>query len=378
MAEEAGTTEVKEQAKTEVIPRSPTELNIDMVADEHGKVTTDFGGLFSDEAKPSEEELSGEAKEAEKPSEKKEEAKAEPAPTPKAEGEKPKEQPKKEAKEEVEKKPKEEPKKEKPPEGFVPKEALAQARSQVRVLKDELAKVKAEIQEKPAVQQRIPQDDKWKDFKVLSDAEYDQMVDDDPIEAQKYTRKLMQYERYQEQQERAKAQVQQSKAHFQSLVDQSVKSIEEAVPGIYEEDSDVASQLATFAVEHGFSDDNYLDAMTNPATLIIPPGHDKSYVLGPGAASLIKLLNNLRAKTKDASDPAKLREEIQKEIEPKLREEITKELVAKFKGAGTDKFKSLTEVPGSGDKPDASGKALTEAEWAKLSDEEREKYLQAT
>jgi len=375
MAEEAGKQEVKEQAKTEVIPRSPTELGIDMIADEHAKLAIeDFGGLFSDEAKPSEDQLKQEEPEA-KPSEKKDE-KAKPdeskAAPPKPEGEKPKEEPKKEAKEEEPKKKEEEVKK--PPEGFVPKEALAQTRAQLRQGKDELARVKAQRTEKPAVQPKGADDAKWEKFKVLSDQEYDQLVEDDPIEAQKYTHRLHQFERYQETKSRAEQEARQSKEKFQSLVDQTVTKIKEAVPGIYDEDSEVASQLAEFAAQHGFDDDAYLDAMTNPATLIVPPGQDKSFLLGPGAASLIKLLNTLRAKVNAASDPAKLREE----LEPKLREEITKELVAKFKDAGTGKFKSLTEVPGSGEKPDVTGKVLTEEQWAKLSPEDREKYLQAT
>ena len=368
MAEEATTPQAKE-----AIPRSPSELGIEIIAEQKSQeqVTHEFGGLFSDEGtRPSETELAGEVE----PSEKKEEAKAEPAATPKPEGEKPKEEPKKEAKEEVKKK--EDEAKKKPPEGFVPKEALAETRAQVRTLKDKVAQLEARLSEKPAVQPEIklPEDAKWEKFKVLSDQEYDQLVEDDPIEAQKYTHKLHQFERYQGQKEAAKREEVQSKEKLQSLVKQSVAKIREAIPGIYDEGSEVASQLADFAVQHGFEDDAYLDAMTNPATLIVPPGQNKSFLLGPGAESLIKLINNLRT---IASDPAKLKEEITKELEPKLREEITKELVTKFKDAGTGKFKSLTEVPGSGEKPSQTA-PMTEEQWARLSPEDREKILLAT
>jgi len=387
MAEEAGKPEVKESvaqpAKTEVIPRSPTELGIDMIADEHAKLAVeDFGGLFTDEAKPSEDQLKqAEPEKATESSEKKDDGKPKSeAATPKPEDTKPKEEPKKPAKEEEAKKKEEEAKKpEKPPEGFVRKEALAETRAQLKSIKEELVKVKAQLADKPAVQpQKTADDAKWDKFKVLSDSEYDQMVEDDPIEAQKYTHRLHQYEKYQDQKSRAQAEAQQSKQKFQSLVDQTVTKIKEVVPGIYDEDSEVAGQLAEFAAQNGFDDDAYLDAMTNPATLIVPPGQDKSFILGPGAASLIKLLNTLRAKVGTASDPAKLREEIEKELEPKLREQITKEIVSKFKDAGPGKYKSLTEVPGSGEKPDITGKAMTEEEWARLSSEDRDKYLMAT
>lgn len=379
--EEATTTQ---QTKTEAIPASPAESGAEMLSqDTEPKATYDFGGLFSDEAKPSEEELSGEEKKAE-PSEKKEEGKPKEEPksdtaTPKPEGDKPKEEPKKEVKEEEPKKKEPDKKPDKPPEGFVPKEALAEARKQLRDLKEEVARLKAQPPpEEKAKPQPAPDEKQWENFKVLSDQEYDQLVEDDPIEAQKYFHRLRKYERFQDQKERAKAEQEQSKAKFNNLVSETVKQIQEAVPGIYDQESEVASQLATFAVEHGFDDERYLDAMTNPATLIVPPGQQKSFILGPGAASLIKLLHNLRAKVAEASDPAKLKEEITKEIEPKLRETITQELVAKFKDAGTGKFKSLTEVPGSGEKPEPTSKSRTEEEWAKLSEEEREKILMAT
>ena len=386
MAEEAKATEAQ-QAKQEGVQRSPSELGAEIIADEQTvslKETHDFGGLFSDEARSSEAELEGkeEPTKEETPSDVKEEAKDKPkddsqAAPPKPEGEQPEKKPDEKAKEEIKEKPKEEAKKkeDKPPEGFVRKEALSEARTKLRVANDEIASLRTQLATKPAVQ---PQADegKWKDFKVLSDAEYDQLVEDDPIEAQKYSHRFLQYQRVQDQKKQAEVETEQSKAKMKSLVDQTVSKIREAIPGIYDEDSEVASQLAEFAVEHGFEDDAYLDAMTNPATLIVPPGQDKSYLLGPGAASLIKLINNLRAKTADASDPAKLREEITKELEPKLREQITTELVAKFKGAGKESFKSLTEVPGSGDKPGKAG-PVTEEEWAKLSPEERERRLQA-
>jgi hypothetical protein len=348
-------------------------LGIEIIAEQKSQeqVTHEFGGLFSDEGKrPSEKELAGET-----PSEKKEEAKAEPAATPKPEGDK-KEEPKKEAKEE---KKEDEKKPVKPPEGFVPKEALAEARAQVRTFKDKVAQLEAKLSAKPIVQPEVKpaEDAKWEKFKVLSDQEYDQLVEDDPIEAQKYSHKLNQFERYQGQKEAQRREAEQSKERFQSLVNQSVSRIKEAIPGIYEEGNEVASQLAEFAAQNGFEDDSYLDAMTNPATLIVPPGNDKSFLLGPGAESLIKLIHNLKAKLTTASDPAKLKEEITKELEPKLREEITKELVTKFKDAGTGKFKSLTEVPGSGEKPDKQT-PLTEEQWARLSPEDREKYLMAT
>lgn len=339
----------------------------------------DFGGLFGDEERPSEAELKGEEEEKKEEPEKKEEGEK-PQETPdqkkgeekKAADSEPTGKEKAEDKKEEEKK--EEP--EKPPEGYVPKQALAEARGQNKALKDEIQSLKAEVatlkakpQEKAA---QVQDEAEWKDFKVLSSKEFNELLDEDPSEAVKYQAKLIEYREFQRQKDDAKKAQAASQQKMQDLITDWTEKIAEAVPGIYEEGSEVGSQLATFAEQHGFGDAAYLEAMTDPRTLIIPYGQDKTYLMGPGAASLLKLLSNAQKKISNA-DPDKLREEIIKEHRPKIVEEVTKELTSKFKDTNTG-FRSLGKVPGGGE--EISGpRPLSEEEWAKLPPEKREQYL---
>ena len=323
----------------------------------------DFDGLFGDESKPTEEELQG-IEPAEPKKEEPQEKKEEP-PDSEAKGEEKAEEPKEEVKEEEPKEP------DKPPAGFVPHQALTEARNQIKALREEIQTLK----ERPPESVKPPpstDDSKWKDFKVLSDDEFSELVEDDPTEALKYQNKLRQFERYAEAKEQAQRQQTEAQKRTESFVREWTGKISEAVPGIYDEGSEVGRQLAVFAEEMGFDDPTYLETMTDPRTLIVPPGSNQSYVLGPGAAGLIKLLANAKKKISSAADQKKLREEITKELEPQILERVTKELTAKFKG--TAGYKSLTTVPGGGEEV-TDGTILSETEWAKLPKEKREKLL---
>lgn len=372
MAEEAKPTEGKESS---AIPRSPSEQGVEILAEHPAKeAPTDLGGLFSDESRPSDADLGKDTAEKSpaepSPQEKKEEPKKEEkapetaAPEPKGDEKKPEEKKVEEKKEEPGK----------PPEGYVPKQALAEARGQIKALKAEVEALKVQKpQEAPVV---TDEDAKWKDFKKLSDAEYDQLVDDDPTSALKYDRKLREYDRYQDRKERLESEAKAQTKHLASLVQKSMEEIDKVYPGIYDEEKgpEIREKLASVAMESGFDNDDYLSALTNPETRIVPPGSTQSYLIGPGAKGIINLLKTLSEK--NSVEPQKLRAEITKELEPKLRETITKELLSKFKGTDKEAFRSLTQVPGSGEVLDTP-KLMTEDEWAKKSPEEREKLLGA-
>lgn len=336
----------------------------------------EFGGLFEDEAKPSEAELKGEeeapkdegtSQETPKEGEKGKAADSEPAGDKKAE-------------EKKEEKPAEKKEADKPPEGFVPHGALHEERMRAKALREEVDSLKAEIatlKAKPPKEEAPSADEaEWKDFKILSKEEFNELLDDDPSEAVRYQAKLSEYKDFQRSKKEAEAAKAQAEARTQSLISQWTNKIAETVPGIYDEGSEVGPKLATFAEENGFDDPSYLEAMTDPRTLIVPYGHNQTYLMGPGAAALLKFLHNAHSKLSGA-DPGKLRDEIAKELRPKIVEEVTKELTAKLKGAKAGDFTSLTSVPGSGGDVQATG-PLTEEQWSKLSPEERDKYLRET
>jgi hypothetical protein len=341
----------------------------------------EFGGLFGDEEKQSEDDLKGESPkedkepEGESSQEKEEPKKEEGSEEKKAADSEPKDEPKAEEKKEQEKK--EEPKEgDKPPKGYVPQQALTEARGQNKALKEQLNSLQAEINTLKAKPQEPAQDEsEWKDFKVMSKKELDDLIDEDPSEALKYQARLIEYKDWKKEKAEAEKEKAESTRRMQSMVTEWTNKIAEAVPGIYEEGSEVGVQLADFAVEMGFDDATYLEAMTDPRTLITPHGQNQSYLIGPGAAGLIKLLSNAKSKVASTADRDSLRKEIEKEIRPQIIEQVTKELTDKIKGTGKSGYKSLSSVPGGGEDVATVGRKLTEEEWAKKPPEEREKLL---
>jgi len=387
MTDQAQGTEVKVDTSAapetkEGLTRHPSEMGAE-IFDEAKGPTADLGSLFGDEKRSTEAELRGEEKPPEEapPKEKPpQDEKKEPA-TPESKGEEKKAEEKKGVEQKKEEGKEEEAKPGAPPKGFVPQQALTEARVQLKSLKEENAELKAALAEKPKEVIKAPEsseDAKWKDFKVLTDEEYEELVEDDPIEAQKYDRKQRSFEKYQEQKAKAAEESAKGVERVKSLISDAAKKIEEAVPGIYQKDSDIPSKLANFALEHGFDDETYLEIMTNPETLIIPKNSDKPYLMGPGALSLIKLLHTLQSKTPAPVNPDDLRKEIEKELEPKLREKITKQILSKMKGTDKDSaYRSLTEVPGSELAPEEASKTYTEEEWGRLPEEKRRQLLGA-
>jgi len=341
----------------------------------------EFGGLFGDEEKQSEDDLKGESpKEDKEPEGESSQEKEEPKEEEGSEEEKPADseptdEQKAEEKKEEEKK--EEPKEEgKPPKGYVPQQALTEARGQNKALKDQLSHLQAEINTLKAKPQEPAQDEaEWKDFKVMSKKELDELIDEDPSEALKYQARLIEYKDWKKEKAEAEKEKAESTRRTQSMVTEWTNKIAEAVPGIYDEGSEVGVQLADFAVEMGFDDATYLEAMTDPRSLITPYGQDKAYVIGPGAAGLIKLLSNAKSKVASTADAKDLRKQIEKEIRPQIIEQVTKELTDKIKGTGKSGYKSLSSVPGGGEDVATVGRKLTEEEWAKKPPEEREKLL---
>jgi len=164
---------------------------------------------------------------------------------------------------------------------------------QVRGLQEKIAR----LEQEPELEEEA--------FKVLSDEEFDELAEEDPVEAVKYERALNKHLGEQKA-KKAEGEARQ-RQHYQDtlVVNQSFERMEKAVPGIHEEGNPINQELSQFAIDNGF-DANYLQAMTAPGTLILPPGAKRAVLLGNGAAGLVEMIAKLRGAS-EASDPAKVR-----------------------------------------------------------------------
>ncbi len=333
-----------------------------------GPKAQDFPPLFEDESKSlSEEDLTGDEKTP------KSEEKAATSPS-KGDENPPKEKAPEEEKDEpkekegaVEKKIDEKPKSEpvdddKPPEGFVPHGALHEERIKRQHLSGENETLRAEIAELKST----PKAPKDGDFKVLSDAEFQELLEEDPTEAILYDRRL----RVHEAGEAREADVQRTE---EAIINQSTQAMREAVPQIYDPDSTINDDLSRFAVEQGF-DEQSLPVLTDPRTKIIPPGSNEPVLLGNVAVGQVKMLYNLY-KRGDNSDRAAIEKEVTERVTKEVTDKVTKEIMAKFNATPSLEYHSLGDIPGSGDEPFDVSKNLTEKQIDNLSEAQRRRYL---
>lgn len=357
----------------------------------------EYEGLFDDEEFPSEDQLKGFLAEEEAAKGDESETKPESEKTSEGDGTaspQPSEESEKQATGEetpAEETPAEEPTgqpgedQEKPPKGYVPKQALDEERTRRKELSTKLQELEQQItalqqgsvpgqqQSQEASQQEDPE---FKDFQVLSDQEFDKLINDDPVEAIKYQNKLMRYRDRQREQHVSKARQEVVQQREQALVQEAAQAMAEAAPGIFDENSTVKQDLSKFAQENGFGSE-YLSYMTDPRTRIIPPGQSEPVVVGRGAAELVGMINNAYQKTA-SSDPETLRSQVRQEVEQELREKITQELTEKFKGQAAPQSPGLGDAPPAGsDTPVDTKKVYTEDEWMSLSAEARAKILGA-
>ena len=320
---------------------------VDVAGQSEGQAV-EFESLFDEGV--SDAELMGEEEQTEKPSE----AKEEPAPSPPKdvkESEKEPETPKEEEPQA------DEGQQDKPPKGFVPIQALHQERTQRQVMAQQLQQLQAQLD---AAKTAKPETDKPEadgEFKVLSESEFNELLEEDPVEAIKYDRKLRSWET--QQAEKANA----AKAE-QSIIDRSISMMVEAVPGLYDQENDTNEQLTNFAAEHGFTDLDGLSIVTDPRTKVIPVNGGKPQLLGETAAHFVTLLSNLFQTTKNG-DKAK---------DSTLKAEVTKELLSKLKQSPAGQHVSLGDIPG-GDTIDVTAGPMTEAQYAKMSAEDKRRYL---
>jgi hypothetical protein len=149
-------------------------------------------------------------------------------------------------------------------------------------------------------------------------------------------------------------------------VSEAALAIQQVVPDIYDENSNTATELADFAVEQGF-DPDYLPLLTDPRTKIIAPDGKTRVVLGTGAASVIKMIADMKNHQSVSEDA------VRSKLEKEITEQVTQKILAKMKH-GTDTPVSINDLPGAPE--EISGDTiLTEREMARMSPEELDRYL---
>lgn len=280
----------------------------------------------------------------------------------------------------------------KPPDGYVEKAALTETRNELKDVKARLnqalyviAELKESIKapEKKADEVKPdPEAEKWKEFKVLSREELKELTESDPTEAALYRDDLAEYKDYQKKQEAAKAEAEtKTKAEIEKInkaIDEATRAtyqeIDTEVPGIYKRDNGISKNLVEFAESIGIPG-GFISILTNPKTIIRQEGSDRDNVLNKGALYTVRLLNNL---FKLQGNKESLRKEIEKELTGKFeadKKAWIADIEKKLKG-GSD-FTSIGDIAPSNVDADIGGfnRALSDAEFAKLSPKERSAYL---
>lgn len=275
-----------------------------------------------------------------------------------------------------------------PPKGYVPQQALYEERNrrkeatdqlyytnqQLRQMQQELKQLK----ENPPEKQTKDEYADLKDFKPLSQQEFEELKSEDFEAAQTYLYNEMRYrdmKAKESEQERQKMTEKQRKEQEEAARNEFIygasQDMRENIPELFEEGSDLDSKLVSFAEENGL-DKNTAAILTNPAARVIDPNTGQEYVMGYGAANLLKFMNNTYKHTTQ-NNPESIRAQIEKEI----REQVTKEFKAKLRGGGDDE----DDMAFLGDATPASSGAKggaapgSEEEWMSMSAEDRRKAL---
>lgn len=259
----------------------------------------------------------------------------------------------------------------KAPKGFVPLSALHEVRGENKYLKEELARLSSlatETAELDNLDDGALNASEFDDFVELTEAEFTLLAEDAPVDALKYMNKLNAYNAYVQQTQYAVQQDAINQEYLSQVYAEASREMEEAVPGLFDVDSEASTEFRDFALSVGFDESMFY--LTNPMTRIILPGDTKPVVLGEHAAQIIKVLAQARSL---ASKPSEGSVDLVA-IKESMRKEIEAEVMSKIK-AGTS-FRSLNSVPDSGEtRPEFADTVLSEAAFLKLSPKEQEMYL---
>lgn len=256
-----------------------------------------------------------------------------------------------------------------PPAGYVPLQALHEERGRRQQLAERVQQLEQYLQQqaqqpKPPAPQEAPKDE----FKVLDEAEFDELVEEDPAEAIRYQARFAKHQA--QQAERARiAQTEQQE------LQRALNRLETRIPGFYDPTAGVQAKLSDFAINLGF-DPDALAAITDPRTKIIPPGATQPIPLGERAVSVIEAIHKGYSQVANTKDEKTLRASIEKELRDSITKEVTQQLLTKIKQQNPG-YVSIGETPSGEATVPGQAQTLTEAQYAKLSPAERAKLLGA-
>lgn len=273
----------------------------------------------------------------------------------------------------------------KPPKGYVPLQALHEARTTISRLQAEKTELKAKLYEATKPRKTEPplvteaEVSKFKDFKVLSKAEAAALMEDNLIAGQEYIEKLSDYmdfsSRLAKQQAldaAVKSKEAQEEAEMAKVVNDVCAECERLIPGIFADDRVVACDWGDFAESKGFSEE--LFPLLSPTTLISPVGKEP-FRVGKNAVGLLKMIMELRkAPSTDA-----LKKQIRAELTAELKAELGDKAVAdiKSKKAKTPAKPQMHEIPDAA-KGTPKLVVLSDAAYEKLSEQDKQRYLMGT
>lgn len=260
----------------------------------------------------------------------------------------------------------------KPPPGFVPHQALHEERLMRRELAAEVERLRRENDLLSALPKDAPPDSP-SDFKVLTEEEENILMSEDVVAYNKYARDLRKHQDAQSLKVR-------QEAHEKSVTDTSYRQMAAAVPGLFDEASDINAKLTDFAAQNGIVPE-VLSVLTNPKVKLMIPGRATPVLLGPATAAIVDFIHkSYQRSSAPSTDPASLRQSIEAELRTSLTDEITKKVTADITKQLTDKFKtnpsgfrSIGDTPGSGDIPKTG--SFSEADFRRMTPEQQRMAL---
>jgi hypothetical protein len=399
------------------VAEDATRVDENVIERDHSADDATIGVFFEDEKMPTDEELMGSDSE-ESPGEKDTDTQ----PKGDEEDASEKETKPEDTKTEDEGKPKEDegkpkedegkPEESKPPTGFVSHGALLEERRRRQALQEENSQLEERIAamergKAPPREEEPPAEEPGLTKKALSGfMEKLKGVDsidpsEDPVGASTAALNLLKevpalmesMVKEGEEKEQTQQEAEQEQAAFEDAIAKGQRSLAALVPLIQEKEYNL--ELAKVLMDSGLPRD-LLAEITHPGTLIMSPDGSPRY-LGEDVGYIVTAFNNLYQKGKGgavdleslpvADIVSKRGDEIRKEIEPALRKEIEKdvttEILAKLKKDGKiregddSEFVPLSEVPGEAPNDDGfdPSRHLSDAEFAKLNAEQRNRYL---
>jgi hypothetical protein len=256
----------------------------------------------------------------------------------------------------------------KPPPGYVPTEAVRQARGEARFLRDQLTAKEqtiATLEEELAAAKAAPKEapparGEFDNFRELSEEELEELADEDPVAVAKYAKDLVKYKLHQA--DKADREAKQAERAREMGISVSVAKnrITEILP-----DDAANDKMVKFAIEAGMSPEVFV--LTDPDTKIVVNGELRP--LGNMAANVVETLAAFMAK--HGAQPEITIDMVPEAIQQQIIAKAQEDIVNKVKNPTTTR--SVSSIPSVNRTPDGrfAGKSYGQLS----SPAEREAYL---